>query len=28
LPLLVTIGLLAVIMMILKRTWWNKLKDY
>lgn len=28
LPLLVTMGLLAVIMMILKRTWWNKLKDY
>ncbi|MGF7039965.1 sodium:solute symporter family protein [Mucilaginibacter lappiensis] len=28
LPLLVTIGLLAIIMMILKRTWWNKLKDY
>jgi hypothetical protein len=26
--LLVTIGLLAIIMMILKRTWWNKLKDY
>jgi SSS family solute:Na+ symporter len=28
LPLLVTVGLLAVIVMILKRTWWNKLKDY
>jgi SSS family solute:Na+ symporter len=28
LPLLVTVALLAVIMLILKRTWWNKLKDY
>ena len=28
LPLLVTIALLAVIIIILKRTWWNKLKDY
>ena len=28
LPLLVTIGILAVMMIILKRTWWNKLKDY
>lgn len=27
-PLLVTVALLAVIMLILKRTWWNKLKDY
>lgn len=27
-PLLVTIGILAVIVMILKKTWWNKLKDY
>jgi len=27
-PLLVTIGLLAVIVIILKKTWWNKLKDY
>ncbi|MDR6944954.1 sodium:solute symporter family protein [Mucilaginibacter pocheonensis] len=28
LPLLVTVVLLGIIMMILKRTWWNKLKDY
>jgi len=28
LPLLVTIALLAVIVIILKKTWWNKLKDY
>jgi len=28
LPLLVTIGILAVIVIILKKTWWNKLKDY
>jgi solute:Na+ symporter, SSS family len=27
-PLLVTIGLLAVVIIILKKTWWNKLKDY
>jgi len=27
-PLLVTIGILAVIIIILKKTWWNKLKDY
>ena len=27
-PLLVTIGLLAVVVIILKKTWWNKLKDY
>jgi Na+/proline symporter len=27
-PLLVTIAILAVMMLILKRTWWNKLKDY
>jgi len=27
-PLLVTIGILAVIVIILKKTWWNKLKDY
>ena len=28
LPLLVTVGVLAVIILILKRTWWDKLKDY
>jgi solute:Na+ symporter, SSS family len=28
LPLMVTIGLLAVIIIILKKTWWNKLNDY
>jgi len=28
LPLLVTVVLLGIIMMILKKTWWNKLKDY
>jgi len=28
LPLLVTVALLLVIMAILKKTWWNKLKDY
>jgi Na+/proline symporter len=28
LPLMVTIALLAVIIAILKKTWWNKLKDY
>ena len=28
LPLLVTVALLAVIVIILKKTWWNKLKDY
>ncbi|MGZ3873475.1 MAG: sodium:solute symporter family transporter, partial [Mucilaginibacter sp.] len=27
-PLLVALGILAVIVMILKKTWWNKLKDY
>ena len=27
-PLFVTIIILAVIISILKRTWWNKLKDY
>ena len=27
-PLLVTIGILAVIVVILKKTWWDKLKDY
>ena len=27
-PLLVTIAILAVMMLILKRTWWNKLKEY
>ncbi len=27
-PLLVTIIILAVIVSILKKTWWNKLKDY
>ncbi|MES2110320.1 MAG: sodium:solute symporter family protein [Bacteroidota bacterium] len=28
LPLLVTIGILAVIVVILKRTWWNRLGEY
>jgi SSS family solute:Na+ symporter len=28
LPLMVTVALLVVIIMILKRTWWNKLNDY
>jgi len=28
LPLLVTIAILALIIFILKKTWWNKLKDY
>lgn len=27
-PLLVTVALLGVIILILKRTWWNKLNDY
>ncbi|WP_259071670.1 sodium:solute symporter family protein [Mucilaginibacter sp. X4EP1] len=27
-PLLCTVGILAVLMVILKKTWWNKLKDY
>jgi SSS family solute:Na+ symporter len=27
-PLLVTVGILVVIILILKKTWWNKLKDY
>jgi SSS family solute:Na+ symporter len=27
-PLLITIAILAVMMVILKRTWWNKLKEY
>jgi hypothetical protein len=27
-PLLVTVIILAVIIAILKKTWWNKLKDY
>jgi Na+/proline symporter len=27
-PLLVTVAILAVIMLILKKTWWNKLNDY
>jgi len=27
-PLLITIAILAVMMLILKRTWWNKLKEY
>ena len=27
-PLLATIAILAVIMAILKKTWWDKLKDY
>jgi len=28
LPLLATVALLVVIIFILKKTWWNKLKDY
>lgn len=28
LPLLATVGILAVIILILKKTWWNKLNDY
>jgi SSS family solute:Na+ symporter len=28
LPLLVTAGILLVIILVLKKTWWNKLKDY
>jgi len=28
LPLLATVGILLVIVIILKKTWWNKLKDY
>jgi len=28
LPLLATVGILLVIIIILKKTWWNKLKDY
>ncbi|HTE00369.1 MAG TPA: sodium:solute symporter family protein [Mucilaginibacter sp.] len=27
-PLLVTVAILAVVIIILKKTWWNKLKDY
>ena len=27
-PLLITVGILAVIVVMLKKTWWNKLKDY
>jgi SSS family solute:Na+ symporter len=27
-PLLITIAILAVMMIILKKTWWNKLKEY
>ncbi len=27
-PLMVTIALLVVLMTVLKKTWWNKLKDY
>ncbi len=27
-PLMVTVALLAVIILVLKKTWWNKLKDY
>ena len=27
-PLLVTIGILAIVIMILKKTWWNRLKEY
>lgn len=27
-PLLVTVGILAVIVMILKKTWWDRLKEY
>jgi hypothetical protein len=28
LPLLITVGILAVIIIILKKTWWDKLNDY
>ena len=28
LPLLVTIGILAIVIVILKKTWWNRLKEY
>jgi hypothetical protein len=28
LPLMITVALLAVIIIILKKTWWNKLTDY
>jgi Na+/proline symporter len=28
LPLLITVGILAVMIIILKKTWWDKLKDY
>ena len=27
-PLLVTVGIMAVIVVILKKTWWNRLKEY
>jgi len=27
-PLLVTIGILAIVIVILKKTWWNRLKEY
>jgi len=27
-PLLITVAILAVIVLILKKTWWNKLKEY
>lgn len=27
-PLLITVGILAVMIIILKKTWWDKLKDY
>jgi solute:Na+ symporter, SSS family len=27
LPLFITLAILAVIIIILKRTWWNKLED-
>jgi Na+/proline symporter len=27
-PLMITIGILAIVVIILKKTWWNKLKDY
>ena len=27
-PLMITIAILAVVIIILKKTWWNKLKDY
>jgi len=28
LPLLVTVGILAIVVTILKKTWWNRLKEY